>query len=67
MNHGSLFSGVGGFDLAAEWMGWENKFHCEISDFPRRILKGYGNAVVPKVVLQIFQVIEIMDQLLYKL
>jgi DNA (cytosine-5)-methyltransferase 1 len=30
MRHGSLFSGIGGFDLAAEWMGWENVFHCEI-------------------------------------
>ena len=29
MKHGSLFSGIGGFDLAAEWMGWENVFHCE--------------------------------------
>jgi hypothetical protein len=29
MKHGSLFSGIGGFDLAAEWMGWDNKFHCE--------------------------------------
>ncbi len=29
MTHGSLFSGIGGFDLAAEWMGWENVFHCE--------------------------------------
>lgn len=29
MRHGSLFSGIGGFDLAAEWMGWENVFHCE--------------------------------------
>lgn len=29
MNHGSLFSGIGGFDLAAEWMGWNNVFHCE--------------------------------------
>lgn len=39
MTHGSLFSGIGGFDLAAEWMGWENVFHCEISEFPRKILK----------------------------
>ena len=29
MRHGSLFSGIGGFDLAAEWCGWENVFHCE--------------------------------------
>jgi hypothetical protein len=38
MKHGSLFSGIGGFDLAAEWMGWENVFHCEIAEFPRKIL-----------------------------
>ena len=38
MNHGSLFSGIGGFDLAAEWMGWNNIFHCEIEPFPRKIL-----------------------------
>lgn len=41
MNHASLFSGIGGFDLAAEWMGWENVFHCEKDDFPRTILKYY--------------------------
>lgn len=41
MRHGSLFSGIGGFDLAAEWMGWENIFHCEIAEFPRKILKYY--------------------------
>ena len=41
MNHGSLFSGIGGFDLAAEWMGWENKFHCDINPFSRRLCKFY--------------------------
>jgi len=38
MTHGSLFSGIGGFDLAAEWMGWDNIFHCEWMPFPRQIL-----------------------------
>ena len=38
MNHGSLFSGIGGFDLAAEWMGWNNVFHCEWMPFPRKVL-----------------------------
>jgi DNA (cytosine-5)-methyltransferase 1 len=38
MTHGSLFSGIGGFDLAAEWMGWENIFHCEWMPFPRQVL-----------------------------
>ena len=39
MNHASLFSGIGGFDLAAEWMGWTNIFNCEIEPFPQKILK----------------------------
>jgi DNA (cytosine-5)-methyltransferase 1 len=39
LTHGSLFSGIGGFDLAAEWMGWENVFHCEWMPFPRQVLK----------------------------
>ena len=41
MRHGSLFSGIGGFDLAAEWMGWENVFHCEWNPFGQRVLKHY--------------------------
>lgn len=48
--HASLFSGFGAADLAAEWMGWDNAFWCEIEDFPRTVLsywfpksKGYGN------------------------
>ena len=39
MRHGSLFSGIGGFDLAARWMGWENAFHAEIDPFCLQILK----------------------------
>ena len=39
--HGSLFSGIGGFDLAAEWMGWENVFHCELNEFGKRDLNHY--------------------------
>lgn len=38
MTHGSLFSGIGGFDLAAKWMGWENVFHVEKDPFCQRIL-----------------------------
>jgi DNA (cytosine-5)-methyltransferase 1 len=39
MTHASLFSGIGGFDLAAKWMGWKNIFHCEIEKFGQKILK----------------------------
>ena len=38
MTHASLFSGIGGAELAASWMGWENIFHCEINPFGRRVL-----------------------------
>ncbi len=37
--HASLFSGIGGFDLAAEWAGWINVFNCEIDSFCRKVLK----------------------------
>ena len=39
MTHGSLFSGIGGFDLAAHWMGWNNIFHCEWNEFGQKVLK----------------------------
>lgn len=41
IKHGSLFSGIGGFDIAAEWCDWANLFHCEINQFCSRILKYY--------------------------
>ena len=46
MKHASLFSGIGGFDLAAEWMGWQNVFNCEWEEFPRKVLKHhFPNAI----------------------
>jgi DNA (cytosine-5)-methyltransferase 1 len=39
MKHISLFSGIGGFDLAAQRMGWENVAHCEWIENKRQILK----------------------------
>lgn len=38
MIHASLFSGIGGPEIAAAMLGWENAFHCEINPFGRAIL-----------------------------
>ena len=47
LRHGSLFSGIGGFDLAAEWMGWENMFQCEIDKYCRKVLdKNFKNVII---------------------
>ena len=39
MNHASLFSGIGGPEVAAAMLGWNNVFHFEINDFGRKILE----------------------------
>lgn len=39
MKHGALFNGIGGFQLAASWMGWENVMSCEIDNFCNRVTK----------------------------
>ena len=39
MTHASLFSGIGGAELAASWMGWTNLFHCELNPFCRKVLE----------------------------
>lgn len=35
---GDLFSGIGGFSLAAEWMGWRTAWFSEIDPFASRVL-----------------------------
>ena len=39
MTHASLFSGIGGCEVAAAMLGWENVFHCEINPFGRAVLE----------------------------
>lgn len=39
MRHLDLFSGIGGFALAAQWAGFETVAFCEIEDFPRKVLE----------------------------
>lgn len=38
MTHASVFSGIGGAEVAAAMLGWDNLFHCEINPFGRAIL-----------------------------
>lgn len=37
----SLFSGIGGFDIASEWAGWETAAWCEWETYCQEILKYY--------------------------
>ena len=39
MRHASLFSGIGGPEVAASMLGWDNVFHCEINPFGRAVLE----------------------------
>lgn len=39
MTHGSLFSGIGGFEKAAQWVGIPTLWNCEIASYPRRVLE----------------------------
>lgn len=44
MTHGSLFSGIGGFEWGAKYAGIETIWCCEIAKFPRKVLsKNFPN------------------------
>lgn len=47
MKHIGLFEGIGGFSLAAHWMGWETIAWCEWNEFGQKVLKHHFPKATP--------------------
>lgn len=45
MKHLDLFSGIGGFALAARWVGWETVGFCEIDPYCQKVLRKHWPGV----------------------
>lgn len=46
LSHGSLFSGIGGFELGAQMSGISTMWSCEIEEFNRKILQKHFNTII---------------------